>query len=61
MRKPDTIIVDGRAYSWRQLCGLRQQQLEERRAAQGRQLALSGFPYLHDMIPSHRRSRFSCE
>jgi hypothetical protein len=38
--KPDTLIIDGRAYSWQALCELRRQQLEAWRAAQPRQLAL---------------------
>jgi hypothetical protein len=38
--KPDTLIIDGRAYSWQALCELRRQQLEACRAAQPRQLAL---------------------
>jgi len=40
MRPPDTIIVDGRAYSWRHLTELRRRQLEAWRAAQPHQLAL---------------------
>ena len=40
MAKPDTILIDGHAYSWRQLCDLRRQQLETWQAAQPRQLAL---------------------
>lgn len=40
MRPPDTIIVDGRAYSWRFLTELRRRQLEAWRAAQPQQLAL---------------------
>ena len=40
MAKPDTIIVNGRAFSWQQLCELRRQQLEAWRAEQARQLAL---------------------
>lgn len=36
----DLIVIDGRAYDWRRLCELRRAQLEARRAAQGRQLAL---------------------
>ncbi len=43
--KPDTIVIEGRAYDWRQLCELRKAQLEARRAAQGRQLTLFA---LHD-------------
>ena len=28
MAKPDTLIVDGRAFSWQRLCELRREQLE---------------------------------
>jgi hypothetical protein len=38
--KPDTLILDGHAYSWQAICHLRRQQLEAWRAAQARQLAL---------------------
>jgi hypothetical protein len=38
--RPDTLIIDGRAYSWQALCDLRRQQLEAWRAAQPTQLAL---------------------
>ena len=38
--KPDTITVDGRAYSWQQLCELRRAQLEAWRAAQPKQPAV---------------------
>jgi hypothetical protein len=38
--RQDIFILDGRAYSWQQLCTLRRQQLEARRAANGSQLAL---------------------
>jgi hypothetical protein len=40
MAKPDTITIDGHAYSWQELCELRRQQLEAWKAAQPRQLAL---------------------
>jgi hypothetical protein len=40
MTKPDTVFVGGHAFSWHELCELRRQQLEERKAAQPRQLAL---------------------
>jgi hypothetical protein len=36
----DTLIVDGRAYSWRRLCELRRAQIEAQTAARLRQLAL---------------------
>jgi hypothetical protein len=53
MAKPDTIIIDGRCYSWQQLCALRRQQLEAWRAAQGRQLAL--FELKQDSRPKSER------
>jgi hypothetical protein len=37
---PDTLIVDGRAYSWKRLCELRRAQLEAWRKARGSQPAL---------------------
>ena len=40
MAKPDLLVVDGRAFSWRQISELRRQQLEAWRAEQARQLAL---------------------
>jgi hypothetical protein len=40
MAKPDTLLVDGHAFSWQRLCNLRRQQLEERKAAQPSQPAL---------------------
>lgn len=40
MSRPDVLIVDGRAFSWRRLCDLRRQQLETLRAAQAEQLTL---------------------
>jgi hypothetical protein len=40
MRKPDTIIIDGRAYSWRALCELREQQLTAWRSSRPAQPAL---------------------
>jgi hypothetical protein len=38
--KPDILIVDGHALSWRRLIELRRQQLEAWQAEQARQLAL---------------------
>jgi hypothetical protein len=52
--KPDFILVEGRAFNWRQLCELRKQQLETWRAAQGRQLAL--FELMEDCRPAAERS-----
>jgi len=40
MTKPDTIIVDGHAFSWQRLCELRRQLLEEWKGAQPSQPAL---------------------
>jgi len=40
MAKPDTLIVDGHAFSWQRLLALRRQQLETWQAEQARQLAL---------------------
>ena len=40
MRKPDILIVDGHAFSWKRLCELRKAQLEAWQAAQARQPAL---------------------
>jgi hypothetical protein len=40
MAKPDILIVDGHAFSWRRLAELRRQQLEVWQAEQARQLAL---------------------
>jgi hypothetical protein len=54
MAKPDTIIVDGRAYSWARLIELRRQQLEIWRAEQCRQLAL--FELKDDCRPEAERT-----
>lgn len=48
MSKPDTLVVDGHAYSWRHLCELRRQQLEAWKAGQGAQ------PALFDLKDDHR-------
>jgi hypothetical protein len=52
--KPDTLIIDGRAYSWQALCELRRQQLDAWRAAQPRQLAL--FELKNDTRPVAERT-----
>jgi hypothetical protein len=52
--KPDTIILDGRAYSWQALCELRRQQIDAWRAAQPRQLAL--FELKNDTRPVAERT-----
>ena len=50
----DTLIVDGKAYSWKRLCELRRAQLEARMAAQGRQPAL--FELHEDCRPAAERT-----
>jgi hypothetical protein len=52
--KPDTIIVDGHAFSWQRLIELRRQQLEAWRAEQARQLAL--FELKDDCRPEPERT-----
>jgi hypothetical protein len=52
--KPDTLIIDGRAYSWQALCELRRQQLEAWKAAQPKQLAL--FELKNDTRPATERT-----
>ena len=54
MTKPDTLIIDGHAYSWQTLCELRRQQLEAWRSAQPRQLAL--FELKNDTRPVAERT-----
>jgi hypothetical protein len=54
MPKPDTLIVDGHAYSWQQLCELRRQQLAAWRAARGEQAAL--FELKDDCRPAAERT-----
>lgn len=54
MRKPDMILIEGRAYSWRALCELRKQQLDAWRAAQGAQPAL--FEIKRDCRPPSERT-----
>jgi hypothetical protein len=54
MAKPDTIIIDGHAHSWRRLCELRRQQLDVWRDAEPRQPAL--FPLKEDYRPAAERS-----
>jgi hypothetical protein len=46
----DVFIIDGRAYSWRQLCELRRSQLEATRKARGTQATL--FALREDHRPS---------
>lgn len=40
MRRPDTIIIEGRAYSWRAILDARRAQIEAWQAAQPHQPAL---------------------
>jgi hypothetical protein len=54
MAKPDTLIVDGHAYSWQRLCELRRQQLEAWQAAQPSQPAL--FELKQDSRPTSERT-----
>lgn len=54
MTKPDTITIDGRALSWQRLLELRRQQVEARRSALPRQLAL--FELKHDCRPQAERT-----
>jgi hypothetical protein len=51
--KPDTILIGGHGYSWQQLCELRRQQLEARKAAQATQLTL--FELREDCRPAAER------
>ena len=53
MPKPDTLIVDGHAYSWQRLCELRRKQLEAWRLSQPEQPAL--FPLKSDCRPQPER------
>jgi hypothetical protein len=60
MSLPDTIVIDGHAYSWRRLCELRRQQIEAWKAAQPCQPAL--FEMMDDSRPAADRTaagRFS--
>lgn len=52
--KPDTIIIDGHAFSWQRIVELRKQQLEAWRAEQARQLAL--FELKDDCRPQAERT-----
>jgi len=54
MRRPDTIVIEGRAYSWRALVTLRKAQLDAWRKAQGEQPAL--FEFAHDCRPKTERT-----
>ena len=54
MKAPDTIVIDGRAYSWKRLLELRREQLEAWKAAQPRQPAL--FELKDDSRPAAERT-----
>jgi len=54
MRKPDIIVIDGHAFSWKRLCELRKAQLEAWRAAQPKQPAL--FELREDSRPRPERT-----
>lgn len=54
MPKPDTLIVDGHAFSWQRLVELRRQQLEAWQAERVRQLAL--FELKDDSRPAAERT-----
>ena len=54
MKGPDTIVIDGRAYSWRALCERRREQLEAWKAAQPRQPSL--FDLKDDTRPAAERT-----
>jgi hypothetical protein len=54
MAKPDTLIIDGHAYRWQELCELRRRQLEAWKATEARQLAL--FELKEDCRPSSERT-----
>jgi hypothetical protein len=50
----DAFLLNGHAYSWRELCELRRQQLEVRKANQPRQLAR--FELKEDCCPEAERT-----
>jgi len=54
MSRPDKIVIDGRAYRWRDIVELRRQQLEVWKAARPEQPAL--FALLPDSRPVGQRS-----
>ena len=54
MPKPDTLVVDGHAFSWQRLAELRRQQLQEWKGAQARQLTL--FELKDDSRPAIERT-----
>ena len=54
MSRPDKIIIDGRAYRWRDIIELRRQQLEAWKAARPEQPAL--FALKEDCRPATQRT-----
>jgi hypothetical protein len=54
MPRPDTIVIDGCAHSWRALVALRKAQLDAWRTARGEQPAL--FELHHDCRPKAERT-----
>lgn len=54
MAKPDTIMIDGRAYSWRAILDIRRQQIEAWKKARPEQPAL--FELKDDKRPESERS-----
>jgi hypothetical protein len=54
MAKPDIILIDGQAYSWRQLVERRRQQIEAWRDTKPQQLAL--FELREDCRPPAERT-----
>jgi len=54
MARPDILMVDGHAFSWRRLCELRRQQIEEWSRVEVRQPAL--FALKTDCRPATERT-----
>ena len=54
MSRPDSIVIDGRAYRWRDIVELRRQQLEAWKAAKPQQPPL--FVLKEDCRPAAERS-----
>jgi hypothetical protein len=54
MARPDTFVIEGRAYSWRALVEARKAQLESWRKSQGGQPSL--FPLIEDCRPKAERT-----
>lgn len=54
MSRPDTIVIDGRAYRWRDIVEIRRQQIAAWKAARLAQPAL--FPLRQDCRPKSERT-----